>query len=103
MRQRFASTEDLSVPLGWFSLGLGAAEVVAPRRVSRLIGVKPSVPTRTLMRALGGRELLAGVGIFMVEPTTFLWSRVAGDAMDMALLMRTLKSDARKLRAVPAL
>jgi hypothetical protein len=32
--------EQLAQVLGWFSIGLGIAELVAPRQLSRLIGIR---------------------------------------------------------------
>ena len=70
--------------LGWFSIGLGLAEVLAPGGVARMIGVPKH---RGLMRALGFREIASGVAILtQSKPTPGLWSRVGGDAMDLALL-----------------
>lgn len=57
------------------------------RRVARLVGVPGTDGTRALLRALGVRELLSGVGILRARhPRAWLWARVAGDAMDIALL-----------------
>jgi uncharacterized membrane protein len=73
--------------LGWFSLGLGAAQVAAPRFVNRLIGVDDTARNRALQRAVGVRELAAGTGIFSrPRPVGWLWARVAGDVMDLTLL-----------------
>lgn len=70
--------------LGWFSVGLGLAELLAPRQVARLIGVRERP---TLFRLLGLRELASAVGIFSRQrPAKALWSRVAGDLMDLSLL-----------------
>lgn len=70
--------------LGWFSIGLGLAQLVAPRKMSRAVGAgeRPR-----LMRAIGMREVASGVGILTQRrPTGWLWSRVGGDVMDLALL-----------------
>ena len=76
--------------LGWFSIGLGLAELIAPRGLSRLIGVRDHRP---LVRVLGLREITSGVGILTrPRPTGWLWSRVAGDAMDLALLGAAFRS-----------
>jgi uncharacterized membrane protein len=83
----------LSGGLGWFSLGLGAAQVAAPGFVNRLIGVDDSARDRALMRAVGVRELAAGTGILSrPRPVGWLWARVAGDAIDLTLLGATLGS-----------
>jgi uncharacterized membrane protein len=73
--------------LGWFSIGLGVAELVAPDRVARLIGVRPDNTSRTLLRVAGAREVAAGLGILTRQrPTGWVWSRVAGDMMDLSML-----------------
>lgn len=70
--------------LGWFSIGLGLAEFLAPRLVCRFIGVKPR---SGLVRLLGLREIASGVGLLsQPEKGPWLKSRVAGDAMDLGLL-----------------
>src|SRR5436305_2042636 len=37
-----SNPEEIANALGWFSIGLGLAEVLAPRVLSKLIGVKPN-------------------------------------------------------------
>jgi len=73
--------------LGAFSLGLGLAELLAPGELARLIGLPNTRRTRLVLRALGARELFAGVGL-LARPRSagWLWSRVLGDAMDLTLL-----------------
>jgi hypothetical protein len=80
-------TETLAIALGWFSIALGAAEVLAPRQVARLIGVAPGESTTTTLRAYGAREIATGVAI-LSQPgeAKWLWSRVGGDALDLASL-----------------
>jgi uncharacterized membrane protein len=76
--------DRLAVGLGWFSIALGAAELLAPRELGRAIGAGEHT---TLTRLCGLRELAAGVGLLtQSDPTPWLWSRVVGDAMDLALL-----------------
>jgi uncharacterized membrane protein len=83
--------------LGWFSIGLGLAELAAPRQVARLIGARDEDQTRTVLRAYGIRELAAGFGILSQnKPTGWLWGRVAGDMLDIASLGRTLSADDSK-------
>jgi uncharacterized membrane protein len=74
--------------LGWLSLGLGLAEILAPRQVARLIGADDDDErTRTTLMALGVRELVSGVGLLsQSRPAAWAWARVAGDVMDLALL-----------------
>lgn len=75
---------QLTHALGWFSVGLGLMQLLAPRTVARASGVEDHP---VLLRAIGMRELASGVGILnRRQPGGWLWSRVAGDAMDLALL-----------------
>lgn len=73
--------------LGLFSIGLGISQLAAPDGVATLIGIKPCARTRWTMRALGIREILSGVGI-LARPRSAgpVWTRFAGDAVDLALL-----------------
>ncbi|HVR63195.1 MAG TPA: SRPBCC family protein [Polyangia bacterium] len=73
--------------LGWFSIGLGLAELAAPRAVARLIGAPGGRRPRRTLRAVGLREIAAGVGL-LLQPrgSRWLWSRVAGDLIDLGLL-----------------
>lgn len=75
----------LATALGWFSIGLGIAQLLAPRRMAYASGVGSE---RTpLLRALGAREIASGVGILSRrQRPAWLWSRVAGDVMDIAIL-----------------
>jgi uncharacterized membrane protein len=76
--------------LGWFSVGLGMAELLAPRAVGRMIGVGDQ---STVLRMCGVREIVSGVGLLSGRaPATFAMSRVVGDVMDLALLGASLRS-----------
>ena len=82
----------LARTLGWFSIGLGLAEVMAPRALARLIGV--SGEHRMLLRLFGLREMASGVGILTQHrPAPWMWGRVGGDALDLACLGAALTSD----------
>jgi len=84
-RERASARQGLA--LAAFSLGLGLAELLTPAGVASVIGVPNNRRSRLILRALGARELLAGVGL-LVQPRSagWLWSRVVGDAMDLTLL-----------------
>lgn len=72
--------------LGWFSIGLGLAELLAPRAIARLSG---GTGRHTgLMRLHGLREIASGLLIFSTghKSAQGVWSRVAGDAMDLGTL-----------------
>jgi uncharacterized membrane protein len=86
--------ESLADFLGYFSIGLGLAEVLAPNVMSRVIGIKePDDRSRTTMRLMGLREIGSGVAILSnQQPAKAVWARVAGDALDLALLGKTLSN-----------
>jgi uncharacterized membrane protein len=101
---RFAPDDrQLGQILGLFSIGLGLAELLAPRAVGRAIGVgdHPAV-----MRMVGVREIVTGLGLLSERaPGTWAWARVAGDAMDLALLGAATSSpdaDPRRIAAATA-
>jgi uncharacterized membrane protein len=99
-----ARATGLANGLAWFSIGLGLAELLAPNRVARFIGVKESGTNRALLRAFGARELSAGVGILSRQDRSpWVWSRVAGDVMDLSMLGAALSStDTERRRASTA-
>jgi uncharacterized membrane protein len=77
----------MSRGLGWFSLALGATELAIPRMLAQAIGVDPRGGTALTLRALGAREVAAGLAVLLQPRRPLpLWSRVAGDAIDLALL-----------------
>ena len=85
------SREGLANALGWFSIGLGVAQLVRPGGVARVIGVRDDDRNREILRTIGLRELTSGIGILSRQrPTGWVMSRVAGDAVDLALLGRAL-------------
>ena len=70
--------------LGWFSIGLGVVQLLAPRQVSRFIGMQGS---EGMIRACGVREIVTGVGILLADnPKPWVQARVGGDALDLACL-----------------
>ncbi|WP_203865960.1 SRPBCC family protein [Plantactinospora endophytica] len=94
--------------LGLLSLGLGVAAVAAPERLARIIGLDDAAPARSaalrmtgiddavlarsvLLRMIGARELLPVPGLLAARrPAGWVWARVAGDVLDLALLFRAL-------------
>lgn len=81
---------QLAKGLGWFSIGLGLTQLIAPGWLGRKIGIGEETG---LMRALGAREAMTGVGVLNPRTTHLgLWGRVAGDVMDLAILGLALKS-----------
>lgn len=91
--------ENLARGLGAFSFALGIPQVLAPGRVNRLVGLRDTTASRMWMRAIGLREIAAGVGILSARrPRGWLWARVAGDTMDLALLGSALRGTRSRRR-----
>lgn len=91
------NAEKLAQGLGWFSIGLGATEVFAAEAVADYLGIKEQAG---LTRAFGFREITAGIGILAggdAPHPGWVWARVAGDALDLAVLGSALKSDNPRL------
>jgi len=86
--------ERVAKGLGWFSIGLGLAQITAPRGMARLIGVNDREErTRDTMFAVGMREIASGIGILTrPRPTGWMWTRVGGDVMDLAVLGKAFNS-----------
>jgi uncharacterized membrane protein len=87
--------QKIARSLGWFSIGLGLAEIAAPRRLTKLIGVRGDY--NGLLLALGAREITSGMGILTrrrpgeSQGPFWMWSRVVGDAVDLGLLVAAFK------------
>lgn len=93
--------EELARGLGWFSIGLGLAEVAAPRGIAKVVGVRGDSSNRLLIRLLGLREIAHGIAILSRngQSAATVWSRVFGDAVDLACLGAAFASpDADKKR-----
>jgi hypothetical protein len=70
--------------LGWFSVGLGIAEMLVPKVLTQQLGMQGK---EGLLRFYGMREFAAGLGILMSDnPGPWIWGRLAGDALDLATL-----------------
>jgi hypothetical protein len=80
-----SSPRTVARGLGWFSIALGAAELLAPRALSRSAGLQSSI---ALVRLYGLRELACGIGILATgKAAPFLWARVGGDALDIGTIV----------------
>jgi uncharacterized membrane protein len=90
--------------LGYFSLALGVAELAFAGPLAKLIGLKDTRKSRATLRLLGAREVISGVGILaFTDRAGSVWSRVAGDAVDLALLGQSFaKSPASRARLAAA-
>lgn len=80
--------DRLARGLGWFSVGLGVAELVAPGRLARMLGLRGK---EGLIRAFGVRELASAVPTLSVDKPVGLASRIAGDALDLGTLASALR------------
>lgn len=81
--------------LGFFSLALGVSQLALTRQVARMIGVGDSARSRAILRGVGVREIASGIGLLSrPESSRYAWSRVAGDAMDLALLGGSISTGA---------
>lgn len=90
---RSSAGDNLARGLGWFSIGLGVAEVMAGRSIARWMGMEDKT---NLIRAYGVREITAGVGLLALgDPKPWIWSRIAGDAVDMATLAAGMENNPR--------
>jgi hypothetical protein len=84
------ATDRLARALGWFSIGLGLTELLAPRALTRALGMEGS---EALVRAYGVREIGAGIMTLSPDKGLGLQSRVAGDALDIATLLAAMRGD----------
>lgn len=84
-RGRLSSGGDtVARDLGWFSVGLGLAQMLGPRTVAGMVGMRRSAP---VMPLCGLREFGVGLGILLsADPTPWIWGRVGGDVLDLATL-----------------
>lgn len=77
--------------LGWFSIGLGVAELLGAQRLAHALGM----PERAgLLRAYGMRGIVTGIGILAGgRQAPWLWGRVGGDLLDLVTLAPALGPD----------
>jgi hypothetical protein len=84
----------LATGLGWFSIGIGLVQLLAPRAVVRTTGASAGAD---LMRGYGLREIATGVAILSArDPKPWILVRLAGDALDLMTVAPTLGDDRRE-------
>ena len=88
-----SSSDRLARNLGWFSIGLGLAELFAASTITRALGMQGK---ENLVRAYGVREITSGFMTLSVDKQAGLASRIAGDALDIATLATALRPDNHK-------
>jgi hypothetical protein len=82
-------TDRVARGLGWFSIGLGLTEIIAPGRLAKALGLDGH---ERLVQAYGAREIASGVGALSVDPAPAIWSRVGGDLLDLGTLAVGLRN-----------
>jgi hypothetical protein len=100
---RFSKTTagSLAQQLGWFSIALGAVELLAARRLTGALGMYGQ---DRLVQAYGVREIVKGVGILTSpDPTPWLWGRVAGDALDLGTLAVAYRTSPKRTNVAIAM
>ena len=86
-RSTKARSGGLARGLGWFSIGVGVVELLAPHTVARTAGLKPG--NSALIRLYGLREIAVGMGILRsTNAASWLWGRVGGDLLDIATVAK---------------
>lgn len=93
-----SSGHSIATALGWFSIALGAAELLAPKALAHWLGMRHGAP---ILKAYGAREVAAGVGILALgNKAPGVWSRLAGDTLDIATLVSIIIENPAKKRNV---
>jgi len=82
--------DRLARALGWFSVGLGLTELIAPGRLARALGLDDK---EGLIRAYGARELASAVPTLSIDKPVGLAARLGGDALDLGTLATALHRD----------
>lgn len=84
------TTADRSArALGWASIALGLAEMLAAPAIARLLQVEGR---ENVIRAMGAREVASGVLTLSVDARKGLTTRLIGDAVDAAALLAARRS-----------
>ena len=89
--------DRLARALGWFSIGLGVTELVAPGRLARALGMEDK---KGLIRAYGARELASAIPTLSIDKPVGLAARIGGDALDLGTVAMALHKDNPKRRNV---
>jgi hypothetical protein len=88
-----SSHDRVARGLGYLSIALGVAEIVAPAAICRAAGVRG---LENVVRGYGAREIATGVAILgSHDPEPWIWTRVAGDLADIATVAAGAQRDAK--------
>ncbi|HUP97146.1 MAG TPA: hypothetical protein VM073_04355 [Usitatibacter sp.] len=100
-QDRRSKAQASAVGLGWFSIGLGLAELLFARPLARAMGMRGQ---ESVLRFYGVREIATGVGLLTARDRgPWVWGRVAGDALDVATLAANLDGNRKARNVVVAL
>jgi len=100
-RHRHKPAGQAARGLGWFGIGLGLVEVLAPRLVARAVGLRG---LEAVVRLHGVREIATGLGLLRArDPSPWVWARVGGDVLDATTLSCGLREGRAMLRAAGGL
>lgn len=97
------NTGRLVRALGLASAGLGVPMLWRTDDVARIAGVDDSTMAPTVIKAVGAREMMHA-GLLLLGPQRAVWTRVLGDAIDLAALgmaMQT-RTGERRMRTTAA-
>jgi hypothetical protein len=83
-------SDRMARALGWLSIGLGMTELLATQNITRALGMEGR---ESLLRFYGAREIASGILTLSTEQQLGLWSRVAGDGIDIATLLTAMRRD----------
>ena len=76
---------QLAKALGVFSIALGLHETLQTQTLAYELNMEDQ---KELIKLYGAREIGAGVGILLQKrPTFWVWTRVAGDVLDILALI----------------
>ena len=104
MKNPERGTGKLVRALGGASFGLGVPMLWRTDEVARFSGVDDSSAAPAVIRAVGAREMMHA-GLLLLGPQRSVWTRVVGDAMDLAALgtaLRGRRGERRMRTAVAA-
>lgn len=93
-----STARTMATALGWFSIALGAAELLAPKTLARWLGMRHGAP---ILKVYGAREVTAGIGVLALRnKSPGVWLRLAGDALDIATLVSIAIENPAKKRNI---
>lgn len=97
------TTDRIVTGLGLASIALGVPMLTRTDAVARFAGVDDEADAAPLIQAVGARELVHAA-LLLLGPHRTVWTRVAGDALDLAVLGRALaaRSGERRSRTATA-